>query len=401
MTASSSALPVVIVGQGYVGSTLAAACLRAGHRVHGVDRDPQVREASRQRFGDHDAYTVGGDVVPFEIAIIAVDTPLAADGQPSLDSMFAAVASVSGLLVDGGLVINESTVPPGTTDAVAELLATLTGLPANAVDVAFSPERIDPGNEMWTMTNTPKLVAGTGPRARERAAAFYRSLGVEVVEVGNVRDAEFAKLAENTFRAVGIALVNELSTVARHLGVDIRSALDAAATKPFGYIDFRPGIGVGGDCIPTDPHFLVHAAEKFVPEALPFLRGALSVNADMPHRVAARAVELLEHMPPDKATVLLIGLAHKRNHPDLTNAPSLTLARLLAERGVVVIAVDTHVDPDRVPRGIRLQGPGEPVEADLVIAVTVHDNLADMVRDMTAPILDTRAELVHEGVVRL
>lgn len=400
MNPSASDALVLIVGQGYVGSTLARACLRAGYRVHGVDRDPLVRERMNERFTASGTYEVSADVVPFEIAIIAVDTPLTANGHPNLDALFSAVASLGTHLSPGGLIINESTVPPGTTDAIVDELSRKSGLPAAEFDVAFSPERIDPGNESWTMVNTPKLVAGSDERACTRAADFYRSLAIDVVEVASLRDAEFAKLAENAFRAVSIAFVNEMASVARRLGVDIRAALDAAATKPFGYLDFRPGIGVGGDCIPTDPHFLVHAAGAHA-EDLPLVRQALSVNADMPHRVTERAIELLAGSGAERATVLLVGLAHKRNHPDLTNAPSLTLARLLIDRGIEVTAIDPHINPALVPPGVRLLQRYEPVDAELVITVTIHDELVEFIDGLSVQILDTRAELTHSGVARL
>lgn len=392
---------VVIVGQGYVGASLADSCLRAGYRVHGVDRNPVVRERAAQRFASYSGYTVGEDLVPFDIGVIAVDTSLGTDGKPNLESVRSTASQLGSMLRDDALIINESTVPPGTTDGLIAVVREASGLPLAGLNLAFSPERIDPGSESWSILNTPKLVAGSNLRARELAARFYRSLSIEVVEVQNIRDAEFAKLTENAFRAVGIALANELATVARRLGVDIRAALDAAATKPFGYLDFRPGIGVGGDCIPTDPHFLIQSAEDPHGEHLPLVRQALEVNSGMPNRVAMRAVELLAERGTEPGRVLLLGLAHKRNCSDMTNAPSRLLAGLLVQRGIEVIALDPRIDPMLAPPGVRLVDGYVVGDADIAIAVTVHDELVGVIGAIDLPILDARAELVGPSVVRL
>jgi UDP-N-acetyl-D-glucosamine dehydrogenase len=401
-SAPVSPLRVLIIGQGYVGTALAIACLAAGYTVQGVDRADSRRKAIGDTLVANVMYSVCATPTgEFDIAVIAVQTSIAPDGTTNLEPVRTAAAVVGNRLRAGGIVINESTVGPGVTeDVIGAILRERSGLAAGDFDIAFSPERVDPGNTEWNFIATPKLVAGDSARALERAATFYRTLAATVVEVASIRDAEFAKLTENSFRAVSIALVNELAVVARSVGVDINSALAAAGTKPFGYMDFRPGPGVGGDCIPTDPAFLLEAARAVDPDALPILARALLTNESIPRRVVDRVLELVG--PASAPSVLLVGLAHKKNVGDLTNAPSRAIARLLGETGVRVYAIDGLVDASQVPRSIAMIDEAEAalIDFDLVVVLTLHDGVT-LDFASSAVLLDTTAGLAGSNVQRL
>ena len=262
----------------------------------------------------------------FDVALITVPTPLA-DGVPDLRPITAAAERIGPLVRPGCLVVLESTTYPGTTDELlAPLLERASGLKAGVdFHVGFSPERIDPGNSEWTMVRIPKVVSGLTPGCLDATEAFYRRLVEHTVPVSSTRVAELTKLLENTFRHVNIALVNELAIHARALGIDIWEAIDATATKPFGYLPFRPGPGVGGHCLPIDPSYLSWRIERQLGVTARFVVTANDVNQQMPGYVVRRVQDGLNERRTavNGARILVLGLAYKKNTNDARETPAV------------------------------------------------------------------------------
>jgi UDP-N-acetyl-D-glucosamine dehydrogenase len=420
--------PIAVLGLGYVGLPLAVAAAEAGHRVIGYDvavdhvarlssgaspiadvNDVDLKEAVAS--GNLSFTADPGDLAGCRSYVICVPTPLI-DKAPDLSMVLAAVDTVAGSLAPGDLVVLESTTYPGTTeDVVAVRLAGATGLRAGAdYHLAFSPERIDPGNQEFGIRNTPKVVGGVGAAAGEVAAALYRGFVEEVQVVSSPREAEMAKLLENTFRHVNIALVNEMAVFCQELGVNLWEAIDAAATKPFGFMAFRPGPGVGGHCIPIDPSYLSWRVRR-LGYSFRFVELACEINDRMPDYVASRAGELLnrEARAVNGARILVLGVAYKRDVADVRETPAVTLVRRLLAKGAEVRWHDPYVERfDALPKAARRL---EHLTAealttfDLVIVHTDHTayDWAWIVRH--APlVLDTRnatARLEHPHVARL
>jgi UDP-N-acetyl-D-glucosamine dehydrogenase len=354
---------VAVVGQGYVGLSLACAAAEAGFAVTGIDVDadrvaalaagepvvPGVDEATfrggiasgRLRF------TVDGDALATsDVICICVPTPVR-DHTPDLSYVEQACQDVARHLVAGRLVVLESSTYPGTTtDLVAPLLEASGQRAGRDFLLAYSPERIDPGNAEYTFANTPRIVGGTTAEATAVAALFYEQMIAKVVTVSSARAAELAKLLENTFRHVNIALVNEMAMVCHELGIDVWEVIAAAATKPFGFMAFTPGPGVGGHCIPLDPAYLAWQVRRDVGHQFRILEQAQDVNAHMPGWVAARIGEALnEHAKPLKgARVLVLGVAYKPDVGDIRESPSLRVMSALARRGVKLAFHDPFVD---------------------------------------------------------
>ena len=300
---------MLIVGQGYVGLPVSMRAVEVGFDVVGLEASPdraaalqagnsyvadvtddQLRSALRAGYrpvGDP------GDVGPFDVAVITVPTPLR-DGAPDLSYVEDAAASLARRLRAGALVVLESTTYPGTTDElVRPMLEQGSGLKAGEFFLGYSPERIDPGNARWGFVNTPKVVSGIDEPSRRCVEAFYGALVDKVVPVGSTAEAELVKLLENTFRHVNIALVNELAMFADSLGIDIWGAIDAASSKPFGYMRFTPGPGVGGHCLPIDPSYLSWRVKRRLGQTFRFVELANDVNEHMPDYVVTRAMALL------------------------------------------------------------------------------------------------------------
>jgi nucleotide sugar dehydrogenase len=277
--------------------------------------------------------------------VICVPTPLA-DKAPDLSMVNAAVETVARNLAHGDLVVLESTTYPGTTEElVAPRIAAISGLTApDDYHLAFSPERIDPGNPVWRLANTPRVVGGLGAAASAAAAAFYGSFVEQVHVVAGPREAEMGKLLENTYRHVNIALVNEMAVFCEELGIDLWESIEAAATKPFGFAAFSPGPGVGGHCIPIDPSYLSWRVRR-LGYPFRFVELAGEVNDRMPHYVTSRIGELLnEHRKPVAGSrVLLLGVAYKRDVADVRESPAFALARRLRDRGAELCWHDPHV----------------------------------------------------------
>jgi nucleotide sugar dehydrogenase len=406
---------VVIVGQGYVGLPIAIRAADVGFQVVGYDTSVDRIEALGR--GDsyvedvsHEALRAALDtgyrptldpldLQGFDVAIISVPTPLR-DGAPDLSFIESAGRDLAPRLSAGALVVLESTTYPGTTEELLRPILEESGLRAGAdFFLGYSPERIDPGNREWNFVNTPKVVSGLDRESRQVVEAFYGALVDKVVPVETLAEAELVKLLENTFRHVNIALVNELTMFSRDLGVDIWSAIDAAATKPFGFMRFTPGPGVGGHCLPIDPSYLAWAVERRLGHRFRFVELANDVNRGMPQYVVRRAQAMLnDHGKAVKgARVLLLGLAYKPGTSDWRESPAMAVATRLIELGAAVRAHDAHV-----PEGMAL-GPTIPrvdctiaeIEAaDLVVLLTDHPELPyDDIAAHAGLVLDTRGRM--------
>jgi UDP-N-acetyl-D-glucosamine dehydrogenase len=350
---------VAIVGLGYVGLPLALAVDAAGFPTMGVDVDPE--RVGRLRGGrsylpgdvtdaavaasdarwEHDVSVLGSS----DIVVVAVPTPLH-DGTPDLGAVRAAVATVAELLRPGQLVVLESTTYPGTTEEVVRPMLEATGLVAG-IDfaLAFSPERVDPGST-WDVASTPKVVGGVTATDTEIASVFYEAFVSRVHRTSSPREAEMAKLIENTFRQVNIGLVNELATFAPALGVDIWEALEAAATKPFGYLPFWPGPGVGGHCIAVDPTYLSWRCEQQLGFGVGFISHARAVNNRMPGYVVGRAAEVLNDRSSKAlrgARVCVVGAAYKAGVSDVRESPAVAVIERLHAAGAILDVVDPLV----------------------------------------------------------
>src|ERR1700722_464213 len=402
---------LVVVGQGYAGLPVAMRAVEVGFDVVGFDVD--VAKIKRLAAGESRVEDVSSDVVTsalatgryeptsdpertrgFDVAVIDVPTPLT-DGAPNLSHVEDASAMLAPSLRAGATVILESTTYPGTTeDLVAGILEEGSGLVAGQdFHLGYSPERIDPGNATWHFANTPKVVSGIDADSLEAVQAFFDRLVDRTVPVSGTREAELTKLLENTFRHVNIALVNELAMFAEAMGIDVWEAIDAASTKPFGYLRFTPGPGVGGHCLPIDPSYLSWKVRRSAGQPFRFVELANDINAGMPHYVVSRLTLALnrEKRSVNGSRVLLLGLAYKRNTGDIRESPGMVIAQYLAELGAHVRVVDPHVPPGGTTlRQVELTL--EEVQlADAVVVVTDHDDFDyEMVREQARYVLDTR-----------
>jgi UDP-N-acetyl-D-glucosamine dehydrogenase len=405
---------VAVVGQGYVGLPLAVRAAEAGHQVVGYDLDeprvkrlaagesyvedvPNERLAAVLLSGAYRPTLTQSDLAGFDVAVITVQTPLR-EGAPDLSYVRDAVGTLGRHLTPGALVVLESTTYPGTTEeVVAPLLAQASGLRAGVdFHVGYSPERIDPGNPHWGFENTPKLVAGMDPAALQRARAFYDSLIGTTVPVSSPKVAELAKLIENTFRHVNIAFINEVAMCAEELGVDVWEAIDAASTKPFGFMRFTPGPGVGGHCLPIDPQYLSWRVQRELGRRFHFVELANDVNEHMPDYVVSRLLAGLNgrRLAANGSRILLLGLTYKRNTSDARESPALRVAELLMRRGAEVRAVDPHLSEAAVvPAGIaRVELTEEELRAaDATVVLTDHDEFDyDLVMRHSPYVFDCR-----------
>ncbi|MET7611922.1 nucleotide sugar dehydrogenase [Streptomyces seoulensis] len=386
---------VVVAGQGYVGLPLAVRAAETGHRVVAYDTDRhRVRKlaSGRSYVGDvtsarlravlgSGAYRVTDDasaLPSYDIALITVPTPLR-DGAPDLTHVEACAHTLGVLLCPGSTVVLESTTYPGTTEEVlSPILEKASGLTAGTdFHVGFSPERIDPGNTTWSIDKTPKVVSGIDTASLDVIKDFYDSLLDTTVPVSGTRVAELTKLIENTFRHVNIALVNEMAMLAKALGVNIWEALDAAATKPFGYMRFAPGPGVGGHCLPIDPSFLSWKVARTAGVPFRFVELANDVNSHMPDYVVRRLMEALNTrgMAVSGSRVLLLGLAYKADTADARESPAARVAELLLGLGADVRGADPHVLDDirSDARLTRVVATTEEIAAsDAIVLLTDH-----------------------------
>ncbi len=412
---------LAVIGQGYVGLPLAMRAVEVGWYAVGYDVDAQrvAQLAAGSSFIDDvddavlaAALATGGylptadpdDLADFDVAVISVPTPLR-DGDPDLSYVESAAHTVGGRLRAGATVVLESTTYPGTTEAlVAPILEAESGLRAGAdFHLGYSPERIDPSNQTWTFVNTPKVVSGIDAASLAAVDGFYRQLVDSTVVVSDPKIAELTKLLENTFRHVNVALVNELAMYANDLGINLWEAIDAATTKPFGYMRFTPGPGVGGHCLPVDPSYLSWATKSSLGKSFRFVELANRVNAGMPDYVVTRIERRLgaSGTALDGARVLLLGLAYKPDTGDARESAAVRVASQLFAAGAVVRAIDSHVDERDVPAGIARVpfGTAELRDADLVVLLVAHGDLdLDAVTRHGRRILDCQNRLRGDHV---
>ncbi|WP_131106300.1 nucleotide sugar dehydrogenase [Ornithinimicrobium sufpigmenti] len=414
----------VIIGLGYVGLPLAQEAIRSGLTVVGFDINAGVVEglnAGRSHVDDltdadiaemvaggFEATTDEARIGEARAVVICVPTPLSDEGGPDLRAINAAVAAVARHLEPGMLVVLESTTYPGTTDEVVRPALEAGGLVAGSdFFLAFSPERIDPGNERFGAKNTPKVVGGHTGACTDAAAEFYGRFVDTVVRAKGTREAETAKLLENTYRHINIALVNEMARFCHELGIDLWDVIEAAKSKPFGFQAFYPGPGVGGHCIPIDPNYLSHNVRARLGYPFRFVELAQEINSSMPGYVVTRVQDLLntEGKPLKGSTVLLLGVTYKPNIADQRESPAVPLARALMAKGAVVQYHDPHVtDWSAVPEAVRVQeaaaGAGA---ADITVLVQNHREYdVDALAGAAQVFFDTRGQATEaEKVSRL
>lgn len=404
----------VIIGLGYVGLPLAQEATRAGRKILGFDINQGVVDAlnagrshvddlsdadiAEMIAGGFEATTDEARIAQAKAVVICVPTPLADDGGPDLSMIEAAVDAVARNLQPGMLVILESTTYPGTTDEVVRPKLEAGGLVAGTdFCLAFSPERIDPGNEQFGAKNTPKVVGGHTPECTEAAAEFYLSFVDTVVRAKGTREAETAKLLENTYRHINIALVNEMARFCHELGIDLWDVIEAASSKPFGFQAFYPGPGVGGHCIPIDPNYLSYNVRSRLGYPFRFVELAQEINSGMPAYVVSRAQDLLntEGKALKGSTVLLLGVTYKPNIADQRESPAVPLAKHLLAKGATVSYHDPHVSEWRaVPDANRVEdAAAAAAEADLTILVQNHREYdVDALADAATTFFDTRGK---------
>jgi UDP-N-acetyl-D-glucosamine dehydrogenase len=404
---------LVVVGQGYVGLPLAMRAVEQGFDVIGFDVDtakvkrlaagespvedvPDTQLRTALDSGRYRPTSDPADGSAFDVAVISVPTPLR-EGAPDLSYIEDAARSLTSHLRPGATVILESTTYPGTTEElVGPLLEDGSGLAAgDQFHLGYSPERIDPGNTEWRLENTPKVVSGVDPSSLAAVREFYDRLVHHTVPVSSPKEAELTKLLENTFRHVNIALVNELAMFANDLGIDVWEAIDAASTKPFGYMRFTPGPGVGGHCLPIDPSYLSWRVRRSLGHAFRFVELANDVNDHMPDYVVRRLVAGLNRRRTaiNGQRVLLLGLSYKRNTGDARESPSHLVVRQLLQMGAEVVAADPHVENPHVPAGVeRIELTADTVgSAAAVVLLVDHDEFdLTMVSENARYVLDTR-----------
>lgn len=407
---------IAIAGQGYVGLPIAMRAVEVGYDVVGYE--PDLTRAKRLVSGSSYIKDVSDDMLAaalasgrylpsdavqacegFDVAIITVPTPLT-DGAPDLTYIERSARELAPYVRPNSTVILESTTYPGTTqELLVPILDAGSGLAAGRdFYVGYSPERIDPGNATWTFRNTPKVVSGIDDQSTVAVDAFYRSLVHTTVVVSEPKVAELTKLLENTFRHVNIALVNELAMFAADLGVNVWEAIDAASTKPFGFMRFTPGPGVGGHCLPVDPSYLSWKVKQALGMPFRFIELANEVNDHMPDYVVRRATAILnqQRKSVNGSRILVLGLAYKKNTGDARESPGPVVCERLLSLGADVQVADPHIDERYCPRGSTLveADVGELSSADLVIVITDHDSFDwALIKSASASVLDMRHRL--------
>jgi UDP-N-acetyl-D-glucosamine dehydrogenase len=356
---SNSRSRASIVGQGYVGLPLAMAAVKAGWDVTGIDVSAKtveslnggishIEDVSNKELGDvvskgvYRASIDGKSVEGSDVCVICVPTPLDSQGLPDLTFLKSAVTLVAEHLKPDVLLVSESTSYPGTVrDLVKPLVASLRSDGGEKMSFASAPERVDPRNAKWNMENTPRLVSGIDDVSTRRALDFYSSICETVIPVSKPEVAEMAKLLENTFRQVNIALVNQLVPFCKELGIDVREVVEAAGSKPYGYMKFYPGAGVGGHCIPIDPLYLLWKARQIGHE-LPFVAKADEINAGMPRYVVERLIEMTN--PAFGSHIAILGVAYKSGISDIRESPAQHVAEALVSKGLKPVWFDPLVE---------------------------------------------------------
>ncbi|GAA1425009.1 nucleotide sugar dehydrogenase [Streptomyces thermospinosisporus] len=407
-----------------MGLPLARSAAAAGLKVVGLDRSRQVVDGLNSGRSHVDDITDAEVATMLEqgfcasdrpeviaeaaAVVICVPTPLTEYGSPDLGAVHVAVEDIAAHFTPGTLVVLESTTYPGTTDEVVRPRLEAGGLKAGRdFHLAFSPERIDPGNASFGLENTPKVVGGVTADCTKAARALYERFVARVVEAKGTREAEMAKLLENTYRHVNIALVNEMSMFCREIGVDLWDAIRCASTKPFGFAPFYPGPGVGGHCIPIDPNYLSYKVRSL---GIPFrfVELAQEINQRMPVHVVNRAADLLndEGKAVRGSRVLLIGVTYKPDISDQRESPALAVAENLIARGAALVYFDPHVE-DWTVGGEQIERVGDYLAAaeaaDLTVLLQPHREIdLDLLADRARKLFDTRGKTSdHPRVVKL
>jgi len=361
---------IAIIGQGYVGYALAIAASKAGHSIIGFDTNPNVISEIRGygNLSNYQPTNSESDIKNQDSYIIAVPTPLNEKNLPDLSFLVNAVQLIARSSLKGALVINESTSFPGTLREI--VITEIEKFNKAKFLYAAAPERIDPANTKWSIKNTPRVIAGIDDQSSKAAYDFYTSICDEVILVSSPEVAESAKLFENTFRQVNIALVNELAQISSKLGISATEVIQAAATKPFGFMKFNPGLGVGGHCIPIDPIYLAQKAEALGAPAK-FIRQANLVNQQMPLYVLQSLKELLNDSLQNKK-ICIVGLSYKADVSDLRQSPSLVLFKELQNSGANVVFHDEIIKDFNGIKSTPLMLNG----FDLTLVAVHHSNLA-------------------------
>jgi UDP-N-acetyl-D-glucosamine dehydrogenase len=350
---------VAIIGQGYVGLPLAMAAASSGWKILGIDHSKErilslnsgkshiedVKDAQLQEAITLGRYIATGDFdqISFaDICILCVPTPVDSAGKPDTSYLERAVISIAPHLKRGALLINESTSYPGTVRGlIMPLVEKYRDEGVESLLFSSSPERVDPGNTVWSLKSTPRLVSGIDEESKASVANFYRTFCDEVITVSSPEVAEMAKLLENTFRQVNIALVNQLLPLSRKLGIDLREVIEAAGSKPYGYMKFFPGAGVGGHCIPVDPLYLLWKARDLGVD-LPFVANADQVNSAMPKYVVQRLIDLAK--PQSRSSIAVLGVSYKPGVSDTRESPAEDVMKELKSRGYEPLWLDPLVE---------------------------------------------------------
>jgi UDP-N-acetyl-D-glucosamine dehydrogenase len=413
---------LVVVGLGYVGLPLVQEACDAGLSVVGLDSSTRVvadlndgrshvddlsdEDISRLNASGFRATTDASVIAEAEAVVICVPTPLSPEGGPDLGAVRGACKSVSEHLVSGTLVVLESTTYPGTTqEVVVPLLEEGSGLVAGPdFHVAYSPERIDPGNKQYRFRNTPKVVGADTPQALEAVTALYSRMVDTVVPAKGTREAESAKLLENTYRHVNIALVNEMARFFNELDIDFWNVIQLADTKPFGFQTFSPGPGVGGHCIPIDPNYLSHRVRAQLGYGFRFVELAQEINSSMPAYVVQRAMALLNEQGKalNGSRVLLLGVTYKPNIADQRESPALEVAERLLDLGAELEYHDPLVEEWTVPAKRVVNVEHAVATADLTILLQNHDAYdLDKLETEARLMFDTRGKTRGASAVKL
>jgi UDP-N-acetyl-D-glucosamine dehydrogenase len=418
---------VGIIGLGYVGLPLAVTAAKRGLPVTGFDIDPgkitrldasesyiEAVEsedlASLKATGKVRWTTDFAGLAQMDVIVICVPTPLTAHRDPDLSYIERTAEVIAKHLSPATLIVLESTTYPGTTaDVMTPILATSGHVPGKDIFIGFSPEREDPGNAKFRTATIPKIVAGDGAEAGKLVEAFYRIVVDQVVPVSTTQTAEAVKITENIFRAVNIALVNELKMIFDKMGIDIWEVIDGAATKPFGFMPFYPGPGLGGHCIPIDPFYLTWKAREYELSTR-FIELAGEINSNMPNYVVARLREVLDQklgIGLSRARVLIIGIAYKKNVSDMRESPSVRLMSLLQEAGSKVAFHDPHVPsipkmreyPQFMGKTSLAAEDIRAADFDAVLIATDHDSVDyAALAALQIPIIDTRNAMKKRGL---
>jgi UDP-N-acetyl-D-glucosamine dehydrogenase len=381
-----------IIGLGYVGLPLGVAFAEAGHEVIGLDTDARriaavqngesyIEDVASERLAALDgrirATARYADLSKCETVVIAVPTPLTRNREPDLGALMSSGSSLAGVLQEGQLVILESTTYPGTTRERLVPLLEESGLAAGRdFHVAFSPERVDPGRTDYTLRTTPKVVGGLTDDCRKRAVDFYGEVCDHLVPVTTLEAAELTKLLENVFRSVNIAMVNELAMLCDRMGIDVWEVVEAASTKPYGFMRFDPGPGMGGHCLPVDPFYLAWKAREY-DTPTEFIELAGEVNQNMPYFCVEKISRALnEHSKPVRGSkIAIIGVSYKAGVGDLRESPALKIMRLLSARGGELAYSDEFV-PELADFGLTSQTLESALaDCDAAVIVTAHPGL--------------------------